>query len=159
MYVKNPDSFVAFQNVLYNSRSRFFENLTLCGDDTLSDLNRVLINVHTSTIVGYPSYIHFHNYSALDVPYRAVLTDSETGARVGDSFFRFTAKANTSYSIPMSDVQSQIGWVPNSSQFHANFIFDTQSTTDTYRAVLGSLIYNEQLQAFVNMTQVCSVNH
>jgi len=159
LYVRNPDVGVAYQNVIYNSNSRFFENMTQCGDTSLSDLNRTVINVHTSTIIGYPSSILFHNYSASDIPYRGFVVDSQTGALVSSSSYRFTARANTSYLIPMSAIQNAIGWAPGPSQFHANILFGTEFSTDTYRAIVGQMIYNEELQAYINMTQTCVVTH
>ena len=64
LYVTNVDSAVAYQHVIYSPATGFFENMTLCNDTTLSDLNRALINVHTSQIPSHPSYVLLHNYAS-----------------------------------------------------------------------------------------------
>ncbi|MBL8630711.1 MAG: hypothetical protein JNM81_13830 [Rhodospirillaceae bacterium] len=152
------DDSLTYQHVIYNSNSAFFENMTLCGGTTISDLNRVLTNVHTSRIPGYPASIVFHNYSPLDVAYYAFISDSETGALATTTTFKFTAKANTTYLFPMSYIEQQTGFQPSASQFHVNFLFSTQSSLDTYRGIVGQVIYNQNLQAYINMTQICGLS-
>ena len=139
--------------------------MTVCGDTSLSDGlyfagSGNLINIHTSRIVGYPSSILFHNYGSTNAVYSFNVADARTGLFIGSQ--RVSVLANTSYVIPMSWFEDNLGWVPNSNQQHANIVVfpDLSSVTaNPYRAVTGQIIYNASLQAYINMTQICHVSH
>ena len=167
LYVANTNHvFSAFQHVIYNSNSRFFENMSICGDTSLSDgryfINSSnIINVHTTTVVGYPAFIMFHNYSAFNTAYKFEIYDSRTGLYKGP--YVATALANTTYMIPMSTLQAQVGWAPTATEGHANvIIFNADIATNPnaiYYGYAGQMIYNNALQAYINMSQICNVAH
>jgi len=129
LYVTNSNKALAgFQHVIYNSNSQFFENLSICGDASLSDGKNFVstsnvINVHTTRIPGYPSFVMFHNYWTVAIYYDFQVFDAVTEQRIGS--YRAAAAANTSYLIPMSAIQDSMGWTRMSGESHVNILSAT----------------------------------
>jgi hypothetical protein len=82
--------------------------------------------------------------------------DARTGAFRGR--FSGTAAANGGYSMPMSYIQQQIGWSPGPTDYHANILVTSPDTTGFY-ALVGQNIFNSQLSTYINMSQICYINH
>jgi hypothetical protein len=104
----------------------------------------------------------FHNYSAINRSYDFFIADARTGIQQG--VWSMIALANTTYQIPMSAFETGIGWVPTASQGHANItVFPSEATpenpTPDYYGYAGQMIYNQALQAYINMSQICRLAH
>lgn len=164
LYVSNIDDDVGYQHVIHNVNSRFFENVTLCGDDSMSDgINQryrgLLTNVHSYNyyMTEYPASLMMHNYAPVNQTYEIYVIDSRTGAV--QTLWRATLLANTTYVIPIRQIQQETGWNPTDLQSHINLqIFrPVGSSVGLTNTVMGQLIYNQALQAYVNMSQVCEV--
>ncbi|MDX1926804.1 MAG: hypothetical protein SFV81_09810 [Pirellulaceae bacterium] len=156
LYLSSPDNAVAYQHVIWSSVSRFFENMTLCNDSSLSDLNKVLVNVHTSRLSDYPSRIVLHNYSANPRNYDVFITDARTGALRGKVVV--STSANTSYLIPFSWFEQQAGYFPGPNEVHVNLLIGaSEGSSAPYYGVVGHLVFNSFFQSYTNMTQSCSI--
>lgn len=166
LYVTNVDDDVGYQHVIHNANSRFFENVTLCADESMSDGSNQrymgsLINVHTYNfyMTEYPASLVIHNYGSTDGYYEIYLVDSRTGAFA--AYYPATLQANTTYVIPIRTIQQFTGWNPTDLQSHVNIqVFRTiGGQVQLTNAVIGQLIYNQALQAYVNMSQICTILH
>lgn len=169
-YLTSTDISTAYQHVIYNPNSHFFENMTICGDKSYSD-GRIfgswmnLINVHTSRLADYPAYIILHNYSTGNRRYGFLFYDARAG--IGSPPVAVVIKntlANSSYTIPMSWFEGEAKWAPAESQLHLNAViveYDLNGSRaiGEIKATAGLLIYNSALQSFVNMTQTCQLLH
>lgn len=161
-YIQSAAPLAGYQHVTLNEDAHYFENAAVCKwtiQEVISKASNqmVLPSIHTSRLaaVGYPSQIELHNYANAPITYRFFVRDETTGALVGQ--MDFPARANASYTIPWTQVESTIGWNPMENQIRANLI-----VTDTSGAppalVLGQTIVNESAQVSINMTSMCAVN-
>jgi hypothetical protein len=160
LYVQNADTASGWQHVTYNDGNKFFENHSVCGtllNQQIASISstQVLINVHTSRLSAYPSRIQIHNYWNAAVTYRVTIIDAVTGAVI--NAFNVATAANASYDIPMSQVESQINFVPTAAQNHVNVFVTDPSGAPPYE-VLGHTIMNSALGASLNLSTACAVN-
>lgn len=157
LYVQGAGGNLSLQHVIYNDANGFFENVSVCkfvAGVNYSGLNSRLANIHTSLIPGYPAQIYIHNYSRSDATYNAAIYESVTGALMGTLLV--TLRANSTYYVPFSWIEQQIGWAPSGNQYHANMAFVAVGS-GSYAAEVGQYIFNQQLGAYVNMTSRCGL--
>lgn len=157
LYLRNPTPFTGVQHVIFNGTTRFFENASVCTFDPETDysaINQSLINVHTTALPAFPSIVFLHHYGATAATYRASVIEARQGTVKGQ--FTFRMEANESYSIPMQWYQDNVNWVPTANELHANIVFENLS--GPYQAITGQAIFNQQLGALINMSQVCGIN-
>lgn len=161
IYLQSPQggNLIAFQHVVWNSITGFFENASVCTyrtDIEYTALNRILVNVHTSTISAYPGIVSLHNYANFPVTYRADVYDARDGVYLGSVNFNMTA--NHTLSVNFSDIESVLNFTPASNQFHANILFVAQNTGGAYYGLAAQGINNLQLAAYTNMSVACGIN-
>jgi hypothetical protein len=157
-YMHSTNAYSGYQHVIYNNSNKFFENMSLCewgSSLNYSVINQVLTNIHTTQLANYPSTIFVHNYSAASATYTVNVYEAKTGSSKGTT--QITVDPNSSYAVPFSYFQDQVHWTPSSSELHANLIF-LAPNGGNFNIVVGQAIYNNALQAYVNMSQICSVN-
>jgi hypothetical protein len=153
-YLQDADP-VGFQHVIFNGASGFFENASVCQYDMAAANLPIIRNVHTSRIAAYPAQISLHNYYNSSVTYQIQVLDSATGEVIGN--VPYQTAANSTYLIPESYFEQQLGWTPNSSQQHISLIFTAPGIAHA-PAVVSDFIVNQKLGAYVNMSLTCSVN-
>jgi hypothetical protein len=159
LYVRNPALTAAYQHVIFNGTSGFFENMSACTYVNAKNyryLNTAVFNVHTTALADYPSFVTVHNF--LNTPVTMIMDVYE--AATGDLKGTYTAStlANTTYAIPFVTIQNEAGWSPTSAELHGNLIVRTPNNTSAALAV-GQYIYNATLKTYVNMTTVCPINY
>ncbi len=170
LYVTTPDTKTAYQHVVYNPASKFFENMTLCGDKSYSDYKAAgnwieMVNVHTSRLSDYPAYITIHNYAAGNRTYGFLFYDARTGMTTEPVAVVLKATlGNSSYRLPVSYFESLAKFVPSDQQLHMNVLvaeydLNGSQAIGEIKAVAGLLVYNSALQSYVNMTQTCQITH
>ena len=153
VYLRSTNTPVAVQHVLYSSLNGFFENLSVCQNSSLSDGNSALINVHTSRIPDYTSYIDIHNYSTATATYDLEVYESESGQSRGS--LAVSIEPNTTFEQPFSYIEDQLGWAPGSSVFHANV--EAFPRAGTRGAIVSHIVYNAKLAAYLNLTNYCTI--
>jgi len=158
IYMRNPDTFSAWQHVLFNDQNRFFENVTICQFFSGALHTRVIPivgNMHTSRIGGYPSEITVHNYTNATRSYVANVFDSTTGASLGS--VPLSVGANTTARLSTDSIEQQLNFVPSASQFHMNVKLGDASSPTELTAVIGHNVINQEFNAALNMTAWCRV--
>ncbi len=160
LYLQSPHqgNLPVFQHVVWNSVTGFFENASRCTfreDVNYSQVNRALVNVHTSRIANYPATVFLHNYADFAVTYRGNVFDARDGTLEGA--VNFNMMANDTLAVDFADIAGEIGFVPESNQFHVNIIFQERDADGFYLLPLQG-IRNLQLEAYINMSVVCVVN-
>lgn len=156
--IRRGTSLLAFQHIIYNSTSNFFQNVTVCApvdDASLNSLGSYLINLHTGAIAGFPSKVVLQNPAAAAVTTRLRLFDAGTGADLGVSE-SITMAAGETRSLSLNSLAEGMDLVFTASQFHINV-----------RAEVGSLPYrgfnmahavdNVELNQYLNLTPFCPV--
>ncbi len=162
MYVQNSDQLTGFQHVFYNSVNGFFENASVCPYiDGYSYViaNEALVNVHTSVIQGYPSYIGIHNITAAPITYDVIPVDSRTGLEVGNAGgTTATVPAHASFVFTEASLEQAVNWQPTAAQNQINVLFAPKGG-GTFGGFVEHAIINGVLAAEVNMTLWCPLNH
>jgi hypothetical protein len=153
VYMQSTLEPVSVQHVLYNPNNGFFENLSVCQNSTLSNGNTALVNVHTTRIADYTSFINIHNYGTAQEIFDVSIYESETGTFRGS--IPITLEANTTVEQPMSWFQDQVGWTPSTTTFHANLVVFPRFSTKS--SVVTHTVYNAKLLAYLNLTQFCDI--
>lgn len=161
LYLQSPQggNYIAFQHVVWNSLTGFFENASICTyrtDIEYTTLNRALVNVHTSTIAEYPGIVVLHNYASFPVTYTADIHDARDGVYLGSVNFNMTA--NNTQSAEFSQIENVLGFQPSPNQYHVNIIFYPQNTGGLYYGLAAQGINNLQLAAYTNMSVACGIN-
>jgi len=146
----------AFQNVIYNGSTGFYENASLCLNylPNISTSRGFLMNVHTSALPAYPAQIYFYNLQNSSALYQVTVVDAATGNTMGA--VNITVAANALYSVPETFFEQSVGWTPTSTQYHTNLIFQNL-TQSTFNAKVEQFIFNQQLSAYINMTTACTI--
>ena len=160
LYLQSPHqgNLPVFQHVVWNSMTGFFENASRCtfrGDVNYSQVNRALVNVHTSRVANYPATVFLHNYADFAVTYRGNVFDARDGTHLGR--VDFNMMANDTLAVDFADIAGRIGFVPEPNQFHVNIIFQERDADGFYLLPLQG-IRNLQLEAYINMSVVCVIN-
>jgi hypothetical protein len=76
---------------------------------------------------------------------------------LGNISLDFPTRANASYTIPWSQIESQIGFTPSDSQLRANLVV-TDAAGAPPQVLLGQIVVNTALSVSINMTTTCAVN-
>jgi hypothetical protein len=160
LYISNPD-LSGYQHVIYNYVSKFFENASLCRTSLSQASVQYLPNVHTKIIsdAGFPSKIYLHNYANQAVTYNVSVYESSAGSLIGT--VPITMQANSTTSKDFSYFETQLNWTPTGTQGYANLIITPGTAISGVTlppVTVGHFIYNQNFQAFVNMSDTCAVN-
>jgi len=153
-YLQSGSEPVAIQHVLYSSVNGFFENLSSCQDSSVSDGNSALVNVHTTRIADYTSFINIHNFGDTTTTYDIDIYNSETGANIGR--VPVTTEPNTTFEQPFSYFETQLSFTPETSMFHANMVAFPRSGART--SSITHTVYNDRLAAYLNLTNFCTIS-
>ncbi len=149
---------VGFQHVTFNTVTGYFENLSICTYSSILDyspMNRTLINVHTTRLVGYPSRIRLTNPDDVARVARARIFDAATGAAVGT--FIMNLPANGSEGGEFRVFESRAGFSPSASQLHVNLEFETADAMP-FTALPGLVVEQTSSGADHNFTLSCGIN-
>jgi len=138
------------QHVLYNREGNSLTNVSGC-DTGVSRDNSILVNVHTSRIAPYPSYILFHNVDTVTAQPELTIYDAANGAEVG------TVVANPippdgSRIFRVSDFEGLLGFTPSASQLHFNIALG-----GSFRGYIEHFVDNEGAGLITNMTDKCEL--
>jgi hypothetical protein len=162
LYIQSAEPLAGYQHVTHKPSVSYFENASVCKatiqDVVLSASNQmVLPSVHSTRLsdAGYPSSVELHNYANAAITYRFYVREETSGALVGQT--DFATQANSSYTIPWSQIQSAAGWNPAADQLRANLIVTDPSGAPP-AILLGHTIINNTLGVTLNMTTACAVN-
>lgn len=161
-YIQSAEPLAGYQHVTHKPSVSYFENAAVCKA-TIQDVilaassQMVLPSIHTSRLAaaGYPSSIELHNFANAAITYRFFVRDEITGRLIGQT--DFSAQANSSYTIPWSQIESAVGWSPASNEIRANLIVTDPSGAPP-AILLGQTIINNTLGVTLNMTTMCAVN-
>lgn len=161
-YIQSPQQLAGYQHVTLNETAKYFENASVCKY-TLQEVQRdatsqvMLPSIHTSRLAaaGYPAQIELHNFANAAVTYRFFIRDEATGNLINS--MDFPTRANASYTIPWSQIESQIGFSPSADQIRANMIVTDPSGAPP-QILIGQTIVNNAVSVSINMTSTCAVN-
>lgn len=163
-YIQSPQPLAGYQHVTLHSTERYFENASVCKYNlsqlTSASANQIMLpSIHTSRLadVGYPAQIEIHNFANAPVTYRFFVRDEATGTLLNPGGLDFATQANASYTIPWSQIQSQIGFNPTESQLRVNMIVTDPSGAPP-AALVSQTIVNTRYSVSINMTSTCAVN-
>lgn len=163
-YIQSAAPLGGYQHVTFNETARYFQNASVCKY-TLQEVQKEAVNqvmlpgLHTSRLAaaGYPSQIELHNFANAPITYRFYIRDAEAGTLLNPGGMDFPTRANATYIIPWSQIESRIGFRPTEAQVLANLIVVDPSGAPP-QIILSQTIANTVLSTAVNMTNTCAVN-
>lgn len=161
LYIQDTDVGAGYAHVTYNGVSTLFENQSVCAtpiNQRLTSVGKqVLTNVHTTALAGnnYPSIISIHNYASAATSVNLAVYDAANGNSIGTLVQ--TISANGTLTLAESDLETQLGFHPTSSQLHLNIVV-THTSAATAPVTLSETIRNVQLGGEINMSEMCAVN-
>jgi hypothetical protein len=153
VYLKSDAAPVAVQHVLYSQNTGFFENMTTCQNSSVSDTNAALMNVHTTSISDYVSYVTIYNYANTPAVYDVQVYEAATGAVKG--LVSVTVDPNSTFEQPFSWFQDQLQWTPTATEYHANVVAFPES--GSRGALIFHTVYNSKIGVYLNLTNFCTV--
>ncbi len=163
-YIQSPQALAGYQHVTLNETAKYFENASVCkyslAQVTSAAANQIMVpSVHTSRLAaaGYPAQIEIHNFANAAVTYRFFIRDEATGTLLNPGGMDFATQANASYTIPWSQIESQIGFNPTSEQIRVNMIVTDPSGLPP-AALVSQTIVNNAVSVSINMTSTCAIN-
>jgi hypothetical protein len=150
LYVDSP-MIGHVQHVSWNPGGGSITNLTGCLNGVSAD-TRTMINVHTSLVQSYPSYLVIHNTGATTSPVRLEVQDSRNGLVLGS----YTAVAGlaplATATVNVSGAIEALGLRPGTDQNHVNLVLDSNFT-----GFAQHLVVNQLAQLISNMTAKCDL--
>jgi hypothetical protein len=153
VYLRADASPIAVQNVLFSGATGFFENMSSCQNSSVSDSNAALMNVHTTTITGFTSYVTIYNYSSNEATYDVPVYEAGAGTLKGQ--VSVSVAANSTFEQPFSWFQDQVQWTPTATEYHANIQVLPRSGVRS--AQVSHTVYNSKLGVYLNLTNFCTV--
>ena len=138
------------QHVLYNPIGGSLTNVSGCGAE-LSRSEGYLGNVHTTRISGFPSSLYIQNTGSTDTTATFDVYDAVDGTAI-NHWESPTIPANTAQGFLATDVMAEMGFSPNSSQSHLNFILRQEFT-----GFAQHIVDNELSGLLTNMTEKCQL--
>ena len=162
IYIQNPEPTAGYEHVTFNSTSGLFENVSNCQytlNETVKAFYPSLVatNLHTTALANntYPTQIDLHNYWNAQVSYGVYVYDAANGNMIGTKVYAIGA--NSTKSVGVSTLQSDIGFTPTSAQPHINIIV-TDVANQAPAEMLGVGIVSSAYGGVINMSMACAVN-
>lgn len=160
LYIQSNQFLTGVQHVYYNTSSGFFENMSICSFvDGISYVPPTsgVVNVHTTNLQSnYPSVVKIHNKDATAATLTLRIHDGPTGALRGK--MSFTAQPNSTYAFTSAQLQSAIGFIPTSADYHLNVFFDTDPNTPPNATISHTVTNTTVGTAVLNLTTICTIN-
>ena len=153
VYLRSDAAPVTVQHVLYSQSTGFFENMTTCQNSSVSDTNSALMNLHTTNIADYTSYVTMYNYATTAAVYDVQVYEATTGAFKG--LVTVTIDPNSTFEQPFSWFQDQLQWTPGASEYHANIVAFPQG--GSRGALIFHTVYNNKVGVYLNLTNFCTL--
>ena len=153
LYLRGDATPVAVQHVLFNQSTGFFENMSACQNSSVSDTNTALMNLHTSIISEYVSYVTIYNPTTTTAVYEVQVYEAASGSLKG--LVTVSIDPNSTFEQPFSWFQDQVQWSPAATEFHANIV--AFPVSGSRGALISHTIYNNKLGAFLNLSNFCTV--
>ena len=153
VYLRSDGSPVAVQHVLYSEGSGFFENMSTCQNSSVSDSNAALMNVHTTSISEYESFVTIYNYTSAAASHEIQVYEAASGAFKGQ--VTVSVDANSTFEQRFGWFERQLDWTPSSTEYHANLLAFPQS--GSRGALVFHTVFNNRLGAFLNLTNFCTI--
>lgn len=153
VFLRSDAAPVTLQHVLYSQSTGFFENMSTCQNSSVSDSNAALMNLHTTNIADYTSYVTIYNYATTAAVYDVQVYEATSGAFKG--VVTVTVDPNATFEQPFSWFQDQVHWAPSPFEFHANIAAFPQN--GTRGALLFHTVYNNKVGVYLNLTNFCTL--
>ena len=153
VYLRSDAAPVTLQHVLYSQSTGFFENMSTCQNSSVSDSNAALMNVHTTSILDYTSYVTIYNYATTAAVYDVQVYEAASGSFKG--VVTVTVDPNATFEQPFSWFQDQVQWTPGPTDFHANIAAFPQN--GTRGALIFHTVYNNKVGVYLNLTNFCTL--
>ena len=153
VYLRANGSPVAVQHVLFSITTGFFENMTTCQNSSVSDTNAALMNVHTTAIEGFTSYVTIYNFTSAEEAYDVPIYEAGAGTFKGQ--VTVNVAPNSFFEQPFSWFQDQIQWTPTAGEYQANIL--TLPKSGTRSGVVSHTVYNTKLGVYLNLTNFCTI--
>lgn len=161
LYIQNTEELSGYVHVTYNPFTVAFENQSLCATPLNQKLAAedeiVLTNVHTSALASnqFPSILSIHNYADTSQTITIAVSNSATGAAIGQ--LSESIGANRTLSLSVDEIETELNFSPLSDEVHVNLTFTKPGGGDVPLEI-NHTVRNSQIDGDVNLTVACAVN-
>jgi V8-like Glu-specific endopeptidase len=138
------------QHIVFNPGAKALTNVTGCERGT-SINNAQLMNVHTSRLAAYPSFILFHNTGTTAAEPTFRVYDAVTGSLIG-SVKSELIQPDSSGLYAMASIETTLRFVPSETQLHVNVTLG-----DAFQGYVQHYVENTDAQFVTNMTTKCDL--
>jgi hypothetical protein len=154
VYVSNGHTRQYWQHVRFDARSGAFSDAGVCTAPPAPDAAPMALNVHTSRIPAYVSFVTAHNFSDVPGQFQAVVYDAATGARLGAIDVDLGPRQTLSETGMW--FHNTIGlFFPREDQLHLNVEFVTRGPSTGARLAVGHEVVNALTGTSVNLSNPC----
>lgn len=149
----------AFQHVKFNGATGEFENMSVCSINptyggAFGSLNNILLDVHTSVIPGYTSYISIINRDIASAhKYQVNVKDAASGLLLGQT--EITVGATSTFKQPFSLIAQAIGFKATADQPHVTI--EVVGMDGGPPMLTSHVVVNEATGTEINMSTVCPI--
>lgn len=146
------------QHVRFDGRTGAFGDATSCLlKSPAAAAPAAALNVHTSRIARYASFVTVHNAGADPIALEARLTDARTGARLGTIAIPLPARGTHSASGIWYQQQGGL-FLPAEDQVHFNVEFVPTDGQDTSKLVVGHEVQDLTASSGpINLSTMCAI--
>jgi V8-like Glu-specific endopeptidase len=138
------------QHVLWSPSVGALSNLSICNTSATSD-PKVLIDVHSSRVGGYPSYVVAHNTGTATASVNLGIYDSRTGTRLG-GYVLGNIPANGQARIAMTSIENGAGIYPAVDVPH--YVVKVEGSFIGY---LQHVVNNTAANVWMDMSVMCGL--
>lgn len=158
LYITTSRDKQYWQHVRYDATTGAFSNASVCPEPTSSatPATPVALNVHTSRIPQYVSFVTAHNYGNAVGRYEARVYDSATGARLGSIDIELAPRQTITENGHW--FHNAIGLLfPRDDQVHLNVEFVEKGSPSGARLTVAHEVYDVFAKTTANLSNGCAV--
>ncbi|MBL8628947.1 MAG: hypothetical protein JNM81_04925 [Rhodospirillaceae bacterium] len=138
-----------FQHVLYRPSDGTLTNLSTCDTGVTAEQGQ-LINVHSTLLdFGFPSSVVINNTATTAATATLGIYDATTGTKLG-TYTSASIPAGAQVIVPITDIQTQGGVSPTSTQYH--YVIKVENS---FTGFIQHLVNNKSVGVITDMTAMC----
>ncbi len=160
LYVRNGHPDQLWQHVQYDENNGEFSNAGICTfspDPDFLPPGNVALNVHTTRIAQYASFVTVHNFSDTTGIFEVRVYNASTGALKGTTEIELSPRASLNESSDW--FQGAVGWFfPNETELHMNIEFVPVDPASAARITVGHVVADLFQGGMTNLSNPCPLH-
>ncbi len=160
LYVRNGHPDQLWQHVQYDENNGEFSNAGICTyspDPDFLPPGNVALNVHTTRIAQYASFVTVHNFTDETGTFEVRVYNASTGALKGTTEIELGPRVSLNESSDW--FQGAVGWFfPNETELHMNIEFVPVDPASAARITVGHVVADLFQGGTTNLSNPCPLH-